>query len=57
VRIDDTIIAATSSSTGGICLLMMQLPPIPGASSADLQVRCSWLLLQHWQCDKPAQAQ
>jgi hypothetical protein len=38
-RIDDSIIAATSSSNGGIYLLMMQLPPIPGAASADLQVR------------------
>ncbi|KAF6265931.1 hypothetical protein COO60DRAFT_1697591 [Scenedesmus sp. NREL 46B-D3] len=36
-RIDDSIIAATSSSNGGIYLLMMQLPPIPGATSADLQ--------------------
>jgi hypothetical protein len=43
-RIDDSIIAATSSSNGGIYLLMMQLPPVPGASSADLQVRpgCLW---------------
>lgn len=38
-RIDDNIIAATSSSTGAICMLMMQLPPIPGATTADLQVR------------------
>ncbi|KAF8071084.1 NUP43 [Scenedesmus sp. PABB004] len=36
-RIEDSILAASSSAAGGVCLLMMQLPPAPGATSADLQ--------------------
>eukprot|EP00775_Hariotina_reticulata_P006192 gene6192-6428_t len=36
-RIEDNIVVATSSSTGAVCLLLMQLPPVPQATSADLQ--------------------
>jgi len=37
-RIEDNILVATSSSTGSVCMLLMQLPPVPQATSADLQV-------------------
>jgi hypothetical protein len=37
-RIQDFILAATASSTGSLSLLLMQLPPIPGATTADLVV-------------------
>lgn len=37
-RLGDDIIATTSTSQGGICLVNMQLPAMPGATTADLQV-------------------
>eukprot|EP00878_Enallax_costatus_P025718 GHUV01027543.1.p1 GENE.GHUV01027543.1~~GHUV01027543.1.p1 ORF type:complete len:358 (+),score=97.04 GHUV01027543.1:464-1537(+) len=36
-RIDDNLLAATSTSNGGICVVTMQLPPVAAATTADLQ--------------------
>lgn len=37
-RIDDILLTATSSSSGSLSVLLMQLPDEPGATTADLQV-------------------
>jgi hypothetical protein len=39
-RLDNQIVTATSNSSGSLSVLLMQLPAdLPGATTADLQVR------------------
>jgi hypothetical protein len=38
-KIDDIIVAVTATSAGSLALLLMHLPPVPGATTADLEVR------------------